>query len=122
MLIGIATLFILLFGGSGLEYYLTNLEDPVKEYVKDKAHQEVILDAGKELGKQLEDIKKDTDAEFDLFVKVHADYESTPANFNAITEKMLATQVKMSKQVLDARDKMHQAMTPEEWHAVFKEE
>ncbi len=77
MIIGLATLFILLFGGGGLEFYLANMKDPVKAHVVDKAHQDAILDASKALSKQMEDVQKEVEKLFKAYVDAHEDYEST---------------------------------------------
>jgi hypothetical protein len=120
MLIGIATLFILLFGGGGsLEFYLTNLKDPVKAHVQDKDRQGAVLDASKELGKELKAIQKDVTDQFKGYTDLHADYTSTAAEFDAVTDKMVASQLQLSKQVLDARDEIKKNMTADEWRAVF---
>jgi hypothetical protein len=119
MLIGIATLIILLFGGSGLEFYLTNLKDPVKAHVQDKDRQGAVLDASKELGKELKAIQKDVKDQFKGYTDLHADYTSTAAEFDAVTDKMVASQLQLSKQVLDARDEIKKNMTADEWRAVF---
>ena len=123
MIIGLTALFIFLFGGSGsLEFYLTNLKDPVTAHVQDKARQDVILDTSKALGKELKDIQKEVTDEFKHYVEAHADYESTLADFDEVTDEMVENQLKLAKQVLDARDTMHSQMTSEEWSAVFKPE
>lgn len=123
MIIGIAALVLFLFGGGGsLEFYLTNLKDPVKEHVQDKDRQEAILDASKALSKELKDIQKEVTDEFKDYVKAHADYESTPADFDEVTDEMVANQLKLAKQVLDARDKIHSQMTESEWAAVFSKQ
>ena len=123
MIIGITALCLFLFGGGGgLEFYLTNLKDPVKEHVQNKDHQDVILDASKALGKELKDIQKDVTEGFKGYVEEHADYESTPADFDEVTDEMVANQLKLAKQVLDARDKIHSQMTSEEWSAVFSKQ
>ena len=123
MIIGITALCLFLFGGGGgLEFYLTNLKDPVKEHVQDKDRQEVILDASKALGKELTDIQKDVTAGFKAYVKAHADYESAPEDFDQVTDEMIANQLKLAKEVLDARDKMHEQMTADEWRAVFSKQ
>ncbi len=123
MIIGITALYLFLFGGGGsLEFYLTNLKDPVKEYVQDKERQDVIIEASKALSKELGNIQKEVTDQFNDYVKAHADYESTPEDFDEVTDEMVASQLKLAKQVLDARDKMHEQMTADEWRAVFSKQ
>ena len=119
MIIGITALFIFLFGGGGLEFYLTNLKDSVKDTVPDKPRQEVILDASKALAKDLESLQKDVVKQFKAYVDVHGNYEATPADFDAVTTRLVSDQQQLGKLVLDARDKMHEQMTADEWRAVF---
>ena len=122
MLIALATIFLFMFGGSGLEFYLTNLKGSVKDHVADKDRQEVVIDASKQLGKDLKHIQKDVEKQFDAYVEEHTDYTSEAAAFDAITEQMVGTQQRTSAAVLDARDKMRAQMTADEWKAVFKPE
>jgi hypothetical protein len=120
MIIALAAIFALLFGGGSLEFYLTNLKGPVKEYVQDKDRQSAVLDASKELGKELTALQKDAKNQFQDYTDLHADYTSTPADFDAVTDKIVASQLQLSEKVLDARDEIKKNMTAEEWAAIFK--
>jgi hypothetical protein len=121
MLIATATLLIYLFGGGGsLEFYLTNLKDPVKEHVQDNDRQDAILDASKDLSKELKDLQKAITDQFSDYVDLHSEYDSTAEEFDAVTDKMVASQLQLSKQVLGARDEIKKNMTAEEWAAIFK--
>jgi flagellar motility protein MotE (MotC chaperone) len=122
MIIATITALIIIFGGSGLEFYLTNLKGPVKEHVQDKERQENIFDASKALSKNLKQLRKRTDANFGDLIKVHGDYQSAEADFAEVTDRLLENQKEVSKLILDARDAMHGQMTKEEWEAVFKPE
>ena len=122
MIIATITALIIIFGGSGLEFYLTNLKSPVKEHVQDKERQESILDASEALSKTLKQVRKRTDANFGDLIKVHGDYQSTEADFVEITDRLLENQQDTIRATLDARDTMHEQMTKEEWEAVFKTE
>ena len=122
MIIATITVLIIIFGGSGLEFYLTNLKGPVKEHVQDKERQESILDASKALSKTLKQVRKRTDANFGDLIKVHGDYQSADADFVEITDRLLENQQDTISATLDARDAMHEKMTKEEWEAVFKTE
>ena len=119
MIIAITALFIFLFGGGGLEFYLTNLKDSVKDAVPDKPRQEVILDASKALAKDLESLQKDVGKQFNAYAEVHGNYKATPADFDAVTTRLVSDQQQFGKSVLDARDKMHEQMNADEWRAVF---
>lgn len=120
MLIATITALIIIFGGSGLELYLTDLKKPVKEHVQDKARQEVILDASKALSKGLKSLGKEIDKNFDALVETHADYHSTVDDFITVTKSLEENQKQSVKLILDARDAMHEQMSKEEWEAVFK--
>lgn len=119
MIIAITALFILLFGGGGLEFYLTNLKDSVKDAVPDKPRREEIMDTSKALEKELESLQKDVGKQFKSYVDVHNNYKATPADFDAVTTQLVSDQQKFAKLVLDARYKMHEQMTADEWRAVF---
>jgi hypothetical protein len=120
MLIATITALIIIFGGSGLEFYLTNIKKPVKEYVQDKERQESILDASTVLSKELKVVRKRTDADFGDLVKAHGDYHSTESDFIKVTDRLLENQQETIRATLDARDIMHEQMTREEWESVFK--
>jgi hypothetical protein len=119
MLIATITALIIIFG-SGLEFYLTDLKKPVKEYVQDKARQEIIIDAGKTLSKELKELEKQVDENFQALVEVHSQYHSTAADYNEVTVRLRANQKESSRLILDTRDVMHNQMTKEEWEAVFQ--
>lgn len=122
MLIATITALILIFGGSNLEFFLTNLKKPVKEYVADADRQDAILDAGKALEKELKELTKDVEDHFNEIVEVHSVYESTTENYLTAGAKLKADQNRLTTLVLDTRDVMKENMTREEWEAVFKEE
>jgi hypothetical protein len=121
MIIGILTVLALLFAGGGsLEFFLTNLKEPVKAHVQDKDRRGAVLDASKALGKELKSLHKDVNNQFGDYTDLHTDYTSTPAEFDAVTDKMIASQSQLSKHVLDARDEIKKNLTAEEWTAIFK--
>jgi hypothetical protein len=121
MIIGILTVLALLFAGGGsLEFFLTNLKEPVKAHVQDKDRRGAVLDASKALGKELKALNKDVKDQFKDYTDLHADYTSTAADFDAVTDKMIASQSQLSKHVLDARDEIKKNLTAEEWAAIFK--
>ena len=121
MIVGTLAILMLLFGGGGLDFYLTNLKGNVKEHVQDKARQELIIDAGDTLSKELQSLGKQIDTHFKDLVVVHADFQSSEKDFDAVAINLMEDQKAASKLVLDARDAMHEQMTKEEWEAVFQE-
>ena len=76
MLIATITALILIFGSGNLEFYLTNLKKPVKEYVVDEVRRDAILEAGKELEEELKGLSKDIEEHFEELIEVHAEYKS----------------------------------------------
>ena len=61
MLIALATLYIFFFGGGGLEFYLANIEDPVKAH---EMHEEIeaLLAQGielEELATAIDDLREE---------------------------------------------------------------
>lgn len=121
MLIATITALILIFGGGGLEFYLTDIKKPVKEHVQEKERRTLILDESKALKKDLKEIRKDIEEHLDDLIDVHTAYASAPAAYDAVGKILLADQKTSSTRVLDARDVMHEQMTREEWEAVFAE-
>jgi len=110
---------MLLFGGDGLVFYLTNLKGDVKEYVQDKARQEIIIDSSKNLSKDLGELAEEIDDHFDDLLEVHSEYGSVASDFDEAIFTLKADQKELSRLVLDTRDTMHDQMTKEEWNAVF---
>ena len=115
-----ATIIILLSGGGEVEHSLTGLKKPVKKNIDDKGRQKLILDESKALSKDLKSLGKEIDGHVENFVKVHADFYSTGADFDFVTEQLVADQKQATKRILDARDVMHEQMTRDEWNAVFQ--
>ena len=122
MIWGTLAVLIILFSGGSLEFYLTNLKGPVKEHVADKVQQEIIIDAGKALAKDLKELSEEINDDFEDLVEVHSEYDSSESDFDEAIADLKASQKKLSHMVLDARDTMHEQMTKEEWEAVFKPE
>ena len=120
MLIATITALMLIFGGGNLEFYLTNLKKPVKEHVVDKERRDAILEAGKELEKELKVLSKDIEEHFEEVIEVHAEYESTTDDYLAAGNRLKADQNRLTMLVLDTRDAMKENMTRAEWEAVFE--
>jgi len=121
MIVGTLALLMLLFGGDGLVFYLTNLKGDVKEYVQDKVRQEIIIETSKNLSKDLGELAEEIDDHFEDLAEVHSDYDSVASDFDEAAATLKADQKELSRLVLDARDAMHEQMTKEEWDAVFSE-
>jgi hypothetical protein len=122
MIVGTIALLMLLFGGGGLEYYLTNLKSEVKEYVVQKDCQEKIIEASKTLSSELGTLQIEIDAHFKELVEIHAEFRSSAEDFDAVAAKLVVDQKTATALILDARDTMHAQMTEQEWTAVFKDE
>lgn len=120
MIVGTLALLMFLFGGGGLEYYLTNLKSDVKEHVVSQESQSKIIEASKTLSADLEDLQEEINDHFGELVGMHTDFESTAADFDEITSEIVSDQKMATKLILDARDRMHAEMTKAEWEAVFQ--
>ena len=121
MIVGTLAVLMFLFSGGSLEFYLTNMKGDVKEHVQDKARQEIILDAGDVLAKDLQTLGAEVNDHFEDWVEAHSEYDSTESDFDEVVADLKADQKELSRRVLDARDVMHEQMTKEEWNAVFAE-
>jgi hypothetical protein len=122
MIVGILTLIASLLGGDGLNYHLAHIEESVKEYVQDTERQNAVFAAGKELEEQMSEIWKAYSKEAEAFFEINNSYEAKPEDFDERTDKLLTVQEQVKTSVLNARDKMHEQMTEEEWNAVFRTE
>ena len=119
MIVALLGLVALLFLGGNVASTLTGVEKSAKHHVPDKARRETILDAGKQLEKELKSMEKRLNTHFTELVKVHQTYGSVGADFDAITAKLKEDQSATAKAILDARETMREQMTREEWTAVF---
>jgi hypothetical protein len=115
-----ATIIILLSGGGDVEHYLTDLKKDVKKHVDDKTRRKAILDESKALSKELKTLGKQVDDSIEDIARVHVEFGSEEADFQALTSQLVAQQKEASRLILDARDTMHEQMTREVWEAVFK--
>jgi hypothetical protein len=120
MIVGILALLALLLGGSGLNSHLTQIDDPVKEYVQDSEKQKAIIDASNELEDQMSEIMKVYSAEAEVFVDLNNSYAAKPEDFDQSTIKLMNLQQQVRTSVLDAREKMREQMTADEWTRVFR--
>lgn len=120
MLIATITALILIFGSGNLEFYLTNLKKPVKEYVVDEVRRDAILEAGKELEEELKGLSKDIEEHFEELIEVHAEYKSATGDYPAAGAMLKTDQNKLTMLVLDTRDAMKENMTRAEWEQVFE--
>ena len=118
-----ATILLLVFGtGGGLGHYLVNSDKAIKTVVEDKPRRSELMDITKQLGKDLKKERKVYIAAVEDFLDLHQTYETTPDEFDAQLEEILGQQQQLIETTLDARDKMHENMTADEWHSVFKEQ
>jgi hypothetical protein len=122
MIVGTLALLMFLFGGGGLEYYLTNLKSDVKEHVVSEESQDKIIEASKKLSSELGTLQTEIDDHFKELVEIHADFRSSAEDFDAVAAKLVVDQKTATALILDARDTMHAQMTEQEWTAVFKDE
>ena len=118
-----ATILLLVFGsGKDLGHYLVNSDKAIKTVVEDKPRRGEILDVTKQLSKDLKKERKVYIAAVEDYLDLHQSYEATSEDFDAQLEEILGQQQQLIETTLDARDKMHERMTADEWHAVFKEQ
>ena len=120
MLSALPSLLFMLIGGDSLQFYLVNIEKPVKEAVHDKDRRKTVIDEGEALAENLSSLEEEINRDFEELVEVHARYDSTSADFDAVSAKLLEHQRESVRLILDARDVMHAQMTREEWESVFK--
>lgn len=120
MIIALASLLFMLIGGDSLQFYLVNIESPVKEAVHDKARRKAIIEEGEALTESLRPLEEQINRDFEELVQVHANYDSTASDFDAASATLLEHQRESVQLILDAQDAMHANMTPQEWEKVFK--
>ena len=125
MLIAVFSLAFLLFFGSGdnaLEYKMINLAKPAKEHIQDGSRRETVIEASKQLGKDVKALKKEVRVHYDQLVEMHYAYDSDAADYDAAGALLKEDYRKLIGLVLDTRDELHANMTQKEWAEIFKEE
>lgn len=113
----LALLVAILIGGGAADS--KELEKQVKAQISDKARGKEIIVIAQKRDKDLKGMEKALGAGFEELIRVHRDFGTTAADFDAVEVQLVKNQQAIAKTMLDARDAMKKQMNREEWTAVF---
>ena len=119
--ITIATIAVLMGGKSGgrASHFLIDAEKRIKTAVKDDARCKAALDEIGSLSTNLRKLETRITGHLKDYVRVHSDFQSAESDFDAVTELFGADQQEAANLILDARERLREQMTKEEWNEVF---
>ena len=123
MIIGaLAIVMLSLFGfGGGADQSVlpTDFNKLVKQHVADDTRQAQILATGKQLEADNDDYEKELEKQVKQLEKLSQDYDTTVADVQALYEEIYAERDEAFDDVIEARLKLAELFTREEWSAVF---
>ena len=121
MIIGTITLLsILLFGGGGYSFEKA-YKSYVKDAVSDKSRQEQIIDVAKGADAALDQYASEVKKVWAGDIKsTFKDFDATRDDYRSIIERADQSRMALQQSILDARMRVKDLMTEEEWNAMYK--
>lgn len=120
MIIGIATLIAMLFGGGSFEvFFLADFEKGVKEYVIEKDRQKEILSDLKESKKIFKDFNKERNSDYKLFKKMNESRLTTETDFSVFFEDIQKRRVLVQNELIDSRITVNDKIHSMEWDSII---
>ena len=107
-------------GGKSISHFLIDAESEIKKTVQDKTRRKTILGELGKCSKALKKLEKRIEGHLKDYALVHADFQSTEDDFDAITTLLTADQQSASALILSTREAMREHMNAAEWNAVFQ--
>ena len=120
MIVGLLTLFtVLFFGGSTEYYFVTKLEKGVKTYVEDKATRKDILNDLKTIKGEVKQFNKNRKSELKTLKAMNADYESITADFESFFAKLVKERQGFQSKMIDQRLNTVAKISDEQWTQII---
>ena len=121
MIIGLLTLYFILFGGGHETFLLDpNLEKTVSVYVKDKDRKAQIDKVIKAVEKSEENFQKETKKVYDKkLVALNMTPTSTPADFNKVYDSFYVSLTNLLDGYLGSEFKVRSLILPNEWDSIM---
>ena len=121
MLIAIfAALALLLLGGGGSEGFLPkDFDKQVKKQMTDKVRKAQVLDLHKQMGKTFKGYNKQQKTSSKKVLALTENHEASADEFRAVVDEFFVERRKTQEKLIDARLKMKDLITREEWGAIF---
>ncbi|QTN37875.1 hypothetical protein HZ996_01550 [Cryomorphaceae bacterium] len=121
MIVGLLTLFSILFFGGSQEYFLVEkLEKGVKEYVIEKDRKKEILSDLDITVKTIKVFNKNREKTLREYHDLNASYSSTKADFDTFLQSLKEERVAFQKDILEQRVMVVAKITPEEWSNIIE--
>ena len=120
MIVGLITLFSVLFFGSAADYYFVdNLEKGVKEYVEDKAVRKEILTDLKDVEVLAKSFNKKRKGELKQLKEMNLNYEAKASDFNSFYDHLAEERRDFQSAVIDVRIKVLSKISDIEWEKII---
>ena len=120
MIVGLITLFsVLFFGGAADYYFVNNLEKGVNEYVEDKTVRKEILTDLKDVEALAKSFNKRRKSELKQLKKMNLDYEAKASDFNSFYDQLKEERRSFQSAVIDIRIKVLSKISDDEWQKII---
>ncbi len=120
MIVGIVTLFgMLFFGGSQEYFFVESLEKGVKEYILDKDSSKEILAGLKESKSTIDAFNKTREKRLKTLRTMNLDYAADTASFDAFFQQLADERKGFQKEMVDGRMKMVAKIEDSEWSNII---
>ena len=117
MLIAFFTAMFLMGGGAA--WQMPNLTKPIEQHVTNVAQRKTALDARSRMNEAVKEYGKFAAATGKQSIALIRNYDATEAQFAALTTRLDSGRVALRQKLLADRSAMRNAMTADEWTAVF---
>ncbi len=115
----LVALYLFFFSAGGSDGLVFNINEPVKQYILDKATAKQVIAINKEMLNEETDFEKDSGKAKKQLAKLNGNRLSSDASFDevftALDQKRAATRDK----IVENRFRMKELMTAEEWNKIY---
>ncbi len=120
MVVGIITIFSMLFGPGAIDmFFMPDFDKGVKEYVIDKERQKEILVDIKEAQKIIKAYNKLRKSDFKQFQDMNASSNTTESEFMSFFSDVQATRKSTQNELIDIRISMARKIEQSEWDSIL---
>ncbi|MEP0133435.1 MAG: hypothetical protein ABJJ25_17145 [Eudoraea sp.] len=121
MIVGIATLFAMLFGGGSLDYYyIDKIEEGVKKEIVDKDRKKELQAELKAYTKVVKEFYKVRNKDFKVLKTKNLERGINEDYYLDFFDKRMQERVKLQETTLESRLALQEKITDDEWDAIMK--
>lgn len=121
MLVGIATLFMMLFGGGSLDvFYIDKIEQGIKKEVVDKDRKKDLQNDLKEYNKAVKEFNKVKKDQIKDLKKKNLEKSTSEKWYMDFYESRMQERIELQKTFIYQRIALQQKITADEWEAIMK--